>query len=78
MKVNMNGARRSLTCGLNDLTVFLKGLIERLPVIEAQELGELHQELAQSVGILNCVYQDGDESFTDLSELAVDQLLDDE
>jgi len=75
MNVSMNGLRKNLTGAFNRFVRMLKdedwsgdSSFEKL----SQEDVEALEELRQMVGALNCVYSEGDETFIDLSDLALE------
>lgn len=68
MKVNLDGMRMSATSSMNALANEIESSLEYLPDWKIDELKEVYNDAATSVGFFNCVYDDKNESFNDLSE----------
>lgn len=71
MKTSMNGLRKKITYALNKFCQ--KDTLKKLSETEFARL----DDLARLIGALNCVYQPGDNDFTDMHEEKIN-LIDDE
>ncbi len=76
MKINMDGLRRNLTREFAELSEMIESISNDIRNDEVYRLGdrlndlaEQHDQVAQNIGILNCVYDDDKEGFTDQSEI---------
>ena len=68
MKFSMNGFRRQLHTDLDDL----KQILERVMLgkhFDTDELAESFNIIVQHSNLLNCVYSDKEDEFSDLSNL---------
>lgn len=68
MKVSMNGLRRSLTNSLNELNIELKELLEHKDHYIKERVSECFNDVVSEVGLLNCVFNEQDPDFVDMSE----------
>lgn len=68
MKINMNYMRMQMTASLNQLGMKMLSQIKNIPEDERERLLMCYENLASYIGGLNCVYTDGDELFSDISE----------
>jgi len=82
MKISMDGLRKDLTGNLKRLRSVIESINDDYcDSIDTDTLEGLMFEfdtVAQSSNILNCVYDDESENFSDLSDLYVDYLEEDQ
>ena len=74
MKFSMDGFRKQLNIDLIDL----KQKIERVVAgknFDADDLTESFNTIAQHSNLINCVYNDNDETFSDLSHISIDEIV---
>jgi len=67
MKVSMNGLRTNLTNDVNDLRDILNDEYNKIPCETLCNLKLVFDCVACDVNILNCTYDEDNESFSDLS-----------
>jgi len=78
MKVSMNGLRTSLTHDTNTLGALLTELLADKDSHIKDVIREAFNDVASTIGTLNCVYNKNDADFIDMSEkLTVTRLADD-
>jgi len=79
MKVSIDGLRSNATADVNKLCESIKDLIKDIPdYIDFDEVVEKFNQVANNVGIFNCVFSDDMEDFNDMSEkLKVNEIEDD-
>jgi len=72
----MDGLRRNLTREFTELSEMIESISADIKNDNVYRLGERlndlieqHDQVAQNIGILNCVYGDDDEGFTDQSQI---------
>ncbi len=73
MEISMDGLRKSLSRDINQL----KSLVidaANMQLHDRDELFEAMNQVIQDSNILNCVYNNDDDSFTDLSDVRVDPI----
>jgi hypothetical protein len=73
MEVSMDGLRKSLSRDIS----YLKSLViaaANMQLRDKDELFEAMNQVIQDSNILNCVYNNDDDSFTDLSDVRVDPI----
>lgn len=70
MEVNLDGLRSELTQRFNELSAELDEAIGNGEIYSFRQDGIIEKisSLGQLVGILNCVFSDDDDGFSDLSE----------
>jgi len=69
MKLSMDGLRRNSTHDFNEFSNFLKSILDDIACdVDTDQLIELHDQVAQNLGTLNCVFDEENELFNDLSE----------
>lgn len=70
MNVNLDGLRSQLTQAFNELSVDLDDAISNGEVesFRQDDLIEKLNNVGQMVGVLNCVFDNDDDGFNDLSE----------
>lgn len=73
MKFSMNGFRKSLNQDLIDLKIKLERVVAGKN-FDADDLKESFNVIAQHSNVLNCVYDNDDEEFSDLSDLVIEYL----
>lgn len=70
MKFSMNGFRRSLSAEVDRL----RQEVERVVMgagYDEEELAEAMNAVVTASNVINCVYQDGDDNFSDISDLEI-------
>ncbi len=72
----MDGLRRNLTREFAELSEMIESVSTDIRNDSVYRLGERlndlmdqHDQVAQSIGILNCIYDESEEGFTDQSEI---------
>lgn len=83
MKINMNGLRRNLTREFTELSEIIELISTDINDVyhlgeRLNDLIEQHDKVAQEIGILNCVYDDDEDGFTDQSEILTVRFLTEE
>lgn len=73
MKFSMNGFRKALNQDLIDLKLKLERVVAGKN-FDADELKESFNVIDQHSNVLNCVYDNNDDEFSDLSDLAIEEL----
>jgi hypothetical protein len=64
----MDGLRRSATANMNNLGEFLKSIAPDIEhCIDINQLNEYFNDAAQNVGMFNCIFDDENDTFNDLS-----------
>lgn len=75
MNINMNSCRLQTTNSLNHLGEILKDLVNYLPEKhQIDDLIESFDQVASFIGILNCIYDQEDETFSDMSDKEIVRL----
>lgn len=73
MKFSMNGFRRQLSNNIESLRDIV-GAVVSDGYYDKEELIDAVNTMITHSNVLNCVYQDGDPEFVDMSELEVEHL----
>jgi hypothetical protein len=68
LQFSMNGFRRNLRDDMNDLRDAIERNLDQLCEDEQEELIESFVSVASSLNALNCVWIDGDDNFSDMSD----------
>ena len=78
MKINMDGLRRNIVDALATLTNKLNRAVdeEGMIVIDPDDIRQDMNELQSFVGGLCCIFEPGDEMFTDMSDYSYNNLPD--
>lgn len=78
----MDGLRRNLTREFTELSEMIESISADIKSDNVYHLGERlndlmqqHDRVAESIGILNCIYADNEEGFTDQSEILTVRFL---
>jgi hypothetical protein len=74
VKMSMNGLRAGLTNDAMELRSTIEDSFDHMTNDHKEELIEKFDEVACGLNSLNCVFLDGDDSFTDMNELEVKHL----
>ena len=73
MNFSMDGFRKQLNVDLGDL----KAILERVVAgknFDVDDLAESFNIIVQHSNMINCVYDEGDASFSDLSHIVLDEI----
>lgn len=73
MKFSMNGFRRQLSESCNQLKYIAQRILND-DFYDDEDLVEAVNEIIRHSNVLNCVYTDGDESFTDMSHVQIERI----
>ena len=73
MKFSMNGFRRQLSADVNYLRTMVEAVLNG-DFYEKDDLRDAMNDVIQHSNVINCVYKDGDSSFTDMSDLEIAQI----
>lgn len=67
MKVNIDGSRRTVTASMNKLGYALKSALEDVSESNREQVVEAFDQAASHINILNCIYDDDNPTFNDIS-----------
>jgi len=73
MKFSMNGFRRQLHNDVAELRQIAQRMVDGEFYAQIDFINAVNQ-IVQHSNVINCVYNDGDENFTDMSKMEVEQL----
>ena len=73
MKFSMNGFRRQLSNDVEALKLISKAIIAG-DFYDEEEFVDAVNDLIIKSNVINCVFQDDDEDFSDMSDLEVDHI----
>lgn len=73
MKFSMNGFRRQLSGDVQDLRDLIKAVIDD-EWYDKDDLVDNINKIITASNVVNCVYQDGDKDFSDISDIEVEHL----
>ena len=73
MKVSMNGLRRNLSGDVNRLKDMVSSVLSG-DAYDEEDLKEAMNEVITQSNVLNCVYHDGDDDFSDMGDVEVAHL----